>query len=54
MSIRHVTLVINMSDDNLNKIVIMVRGNRCTRGSNLDFLTEGGLYTKYLIGEISR
>lgn len=38
-------------DDNLNKIVIMVRGKLAQEDILEDF-TEGGLYTKYLIGEI--
>ena len=38
-------------DDNLNKIVIMVRGKLAQEDILQDF-TEGGLYTKYLIGEI--
>ena len=37
--------------DNLNKIVIMVRGKLAQEDILEDF-TEGGLYTKYLIGEI--
>ena len=38
-------------DDNLNKIVIMVRCKLAQEDILEDF-TEGGLYTKYLIGEI--
>ena len=38
-------------DDNLNKIVIMVRGKLAQEDILEDF-PEGGLYTKYLIGEI--
>ena len=38
-------------DDNLNKIVIMVRGKLAQEDILEDF-REGGLYTKYLIGEI--
>ena len=38
-------------DDNLNKIVIMVRGKLAQEDILEDF-TEGGLYSKYLIGEI--
>ena len=38
-------------EDNLNKIVIMVRGKLAQEDILEDF-TEGGLYTKYLIGEI--
>ena len=38
-------------DDNLNKIVIMVRGKLAQEDILEDF-TEGGLYTKYIIGEI--
>ena len=39
-------------DDNLNKIVIMVRGKLAQEDILEDF-REGGLYTKYLIGEIN-
>ena len=38
-------------DDNLNKIVVMVRGKLAQEDILEDF-REGGLYTKYLIGEI--
>jgi hypothetical protein len=38
-------------DDNLNKLVIMVRGKLAQEDILEDF-TEGGLFTKYLIGEI--
>jgi hypothetical protein len=38
-------------DDNLNKIIIMVRGKLAQEDIIEDF-PEGGLYTKYLIGEI--
>jgi len=38
-------------EDNLNKIVIMVRGKLAQEDILEDF-AEGGLYTKYLIGEI--
>ena len=38
-------------EDNLNKIVIMVRGKLAQEDILEDF-QEGGLYTKYLIGEI--
>ncbi|MCG9127413.1 ATP-binding protein [Candidatus Poribacteria bacterium] len=38
-------------DENLNKIVIMVRGKLAQEDILEDF-REGGLYTKYLIGEI--
>jgi hypothetical protein len=38
-------------DDNLNKIVVMVRGKLAQEDILEDF-AEGGLYTKYLIGEI--
>lgn len=38
--------------DNLNKIVIMVRGKLAQEDILEDF-SEGGMYTKYLIGEIS-
>ena len=38
-------------EDNLNKIVIMVRGKLAQEDILEDF-TEGGLYSKYLIGEI--
>lgn len=37
--------------DNLNKIVIMVRG-KLAQEDILDSFPEGGIYTKYLIGEI--
>ena len=37
--------------DNLNKIVVMVRGKLAQEDILEDF-SEGGLYTKYLIGEI--
>ena len=39
------------SGDNLNKIVVMVRGKLAQEDILEDF-SEGGLYTKYLIGEI--
>ena len=42
---------VNAHDDNLNKIVIMVRGKLAQEDILEDF-TEGGLYTKYIIGEI--
>ena len=42
---------LNDPEDNLNKIVIMVRGKLAQEDILEDF-TEGGLYTKYLIGEI--
>ncbi len=38
--------------DNLNKIVIMVRGKLAQEDILEDFV-EGGIYTKYLIGEIN-
>lgn len=38
-------------DDNLNKIVVMVRGKMAQEDILEDF-NEGGIYTKYLIGEI--
>lgn len=38
-------------DDNINKIVILVRG-KLGQEDILDEYTEGGLYSKYLIGEI--
>ena len=38
-------------EDNLNKIVVMVRGKLAQEDILEDF-PEGGLYTKYLIGEI--
>lgn len=38
-------------DDNLNKIVVMVRGKLAQEDILEDFV-EGGLYTKYLMGEI--
>ena len=38
-------------DDNLNKIGIMARG-KLVQEDILEAFTEGGLYTKYLIGEI--
>ena len=38
-------------DDNLNKIVIMVRGKMAQEDILEDF-NEGGMYTKYLMGEI--
>lgn len=41
----------NLNEDNLNKIVVMVRGKLAQEDILEDFL-EGGLYTKYLIGEI--
>ena len=41
----------NTPEDNLNKIVIMVRGKLAQEDILEDF-TEGGLYTKYIIGEI--
>jgi len=37
--------------DNLNKILIMVRG-KVAQEDVLDTFTEGGIYSKYLIGEI--
>jgi hypothetical protein len=37
--------------DNLNKIVLMVRG-KLAQEDILDSFNEGGMYTKYLIGEI--
>jgi hypothetical protein len=37
--------------DNLNKILIMVRG-KLAQEDVLDSFTEGGIYSKYLIGEI--
>jgi len=40
-----------LDDDNLNKIVIMVRGKLAQEDILEDF-AEGGVYTKYLIGEI--
>ena len=39
-------------EDNLNKIIIMVRG-KLAQEDILEEFTEGGLYTKYLIGEIN-
>ena len=42
---------VNAPDDNLNKIVVMVRGKLAQEDILEDF-TEGGLYTKYIIGEI--
>ena len=39
------------AQDNLNKIVVMVRGKLAQEDILEDF-SEGGLYTKYLIGEI--
>lgn len=38
-------------DDNLNKIVIMVRG-KLAQEDILESFTEGGVYSKYLFGEI--
>ena len=38
-------------DDNLNKIGIMARG-KLVQEDILEAFTEGGLYTKYLVGEI--
>ena len=38
-------------EDNINKIVILVRG-KLGQEDILDEYTEGGLYSKYLIGEI--
>lgn len=38
-------------DENLNKIVIMVRG-KLAQEDILEDIAEGGVYTKYLIGEI--
>lgn len=38
-------------DDNLNKIVVMVRGKMAQEDILEDF-NEGGMYSKYLIGEI--
>lgn len=38
-------------DENLNKIVVMVRGKLAQEDIIEDF-SEGGIYTKYLIGEI--
>ena len=40
-------------EDNLNKIVVMVRGKMAQEDILEDF-NEGGMYSKYLIGEISR
>jgi hypothetical protein len=39
------------ADDNLNKLVIMVRGKMAQEDILEDF-NEGGMYTKYLIGEL--
>jgi hypothetical protein len=39
------------ADDNLNKIVLMVRG-KLAQEDILEEFNEGGLYTKYLIGEL--
>ena len=39
-------------DDNLNKIVVLVRGKLAQEDILEDF-PEGGLYSKYLIGEIN-
>ena len=39
------------SDENLNKIVVMVRG-KLAQEDILEDITEGGVYIKYLIGEI--
>ena len=39
------------ADDNLNKIVVMVR-DKLAQEDILEDFSEGGLYTKYLIGEI--
>ena len=39
------------SDENLNKIIIMVRG-KLAQEDILEDITEGGVYIKYLIGEI--
>jgi len=39
-------------DDNLNKIVLMVRG-KMAKEDMLEEFREGGLYAKYLFGEIS-
>lgn len=44
-------LIDNEAGDNLNKIVIMVRGKLAQENILEDF-AEGRLYTKYLIGEI--
>ena len=38
-------------DENLNKIVVMVRG-KLAQEDILEDITEGGVYTKYIIGEI--
>ena len=38
-------------DENLNKIIIMVRG-KLAQEDILEDITEGGVYTKYIIGEI--
>ena len=43
---------LNDGDDNLNKIVILVRG-KLGQEDILSEFSEGGLYSKYLIGEIS-
>jgi hypothetical protein len=42
---------LNDNDDNLNKIVIMVRGKLAQEDILEDF-SEGGLFTRYLVGEI--
>ena len=42
---------VNDPDDNLNKIVIMVRGKLAQEDMLKEF-TDGGLYTKYIIGEL--
>ncbi len=42
---------LKIEDENLNKISIIVRG-KVAQEDILDEFTEGGLYTKYLIGEI--
>ena len=38
-------------DENLNKIIVMVRG-KLAQEDILEDITEGGVYTKYIIGEI--
>jgi len=38
-------------EDNLNKIVVMVRGKMAQEDILEDF-NEGGMYSKYLIGEL--
>lgn len=39
------------ADDNLNKITVLVRG-KLAQEDILEVFSEGGMYTKYLIGEI--